>query len=286
VSDLVVWTGPVANFQVPGATVPGAKELFIGCFGDRPPHCPTIGNQIAGSPSALLAKAGVAELDDLFFGAFSAGGSIIKRMMLNADYRARTTSVHLADATYTGGWVDKANRVPPAIEGFVQYAVDVAEGPGDKLFIATASPNPNFQWATGIENLQSMRHEIEKRTGRTFELVSGLGIAKEPEHTYKLGNVLFGEYSGAANIGHGHTQLAGDIWQNIINPWLAKGKGPVEQPGGMLPPGPGPGPVEPPGPQPWAEPSLGIVDVLVGIGSAAVGFLITRSFVKRWPTGR
>jgi hypothetical protein len=284
--DLVVWTGPVANFQVPGATVPGAKELFIGCYGDRPPHCPTIGDSLAGSPAALLAKAGVAEgeLGDLFFGAFSAGGSIIKRMMLSEDYRRLTTSVHLADATYTGGWVDKAARVPPAIEGFVRYAVDVIEGPGDKLFIATASPNPNFQWATGIENLRAMRHEIEKRIGRSFEQVGGLGITKEPERTYKLGNVLFGEYDGAANIGHGHTQLAGDIWQGIINPWLAKGKGPIDQPGSLEPPGP----PQPPGPpvEPWEPPSISIGDVLIGIGAAAVGFLITRSFARRWPTGR
>lgn len=281
-TDLVVWTGPVANFQVPGATVPGAKELFLSCCGNltppcTPPTCSTIGSQLAGSPSALLARAGVNELNDLFFGAFSAGGSIIKRMLSNPEYRKLTTAVHLADATYTGGWVDKANRVPPAIEGFVQYAVDVAQGPGDQLFIATASPNPNYQWATGIENLQAMRREIERRTGRSFEPVGGLGIDKEPEHTYKLGNVLFGEYSGASNIGHGHTQLAGQIWQQIINPWLAKGKGPIDQPGG-LPPTP-PGPVEPPGLQP-VVPGIGVGEILIGIGAAVAGYLVVRRLAR------
>lgn len=283
--DLVVWTGPVAKFQVPNATVPGAEELFIGCYGDRAPHCPSIGEQVAGSPSALLARAGISEgdLGDLFFGAFSAGGSIIKRLMLNSDYRSRTTSVHLADATYTGGWIDKPNRVPPPIEGFVQYAVEVAQGPGDKLFIATASPNPNFEWATGIENLRAIRQEVEKRTGRTFELIGGLGIDKEPERTYKLGNVLFGEYDGASNIGHGHTMLAGDIWQNLIQPWLAKGKGPIDQPGGITPPGPGPQPPLPPGPQPVEPPGISIGELLIGAGAAVAGFLITRALVRQWP---
>jgi hypothetical protein len=277
--DLVTWTGPVAPFQVPGATVPGAKELFIGCFGDRQPHCPAIGDQLAGDPAALAAKAGVSELGDLFFGAFSAGGSIIKRMMLNPSYRQRTAAINLADATYTGGWVDKKNRIPPAIEGFVLYAVEAIEGPGDKLFIATASPNPNFEWATGIENLQSIRREIEKRTGKTFERVRGFGIEKEPEYAYKLGNVLLGEYSGASNIGHGHNVLAPDIWQKIIQPWLAKGKGPIEQPGGIGP-GPGPGPVDPPGNNGEQPSVFSVGNILLLVGSAAVGYLAARRLTR------
>ena len=283
-SELVVWTGPVASFQVKGATVSGAKELFLSCFGDRAPRCSNIGDQIAGSPSALAAKAGLSdqEMTGLFFGAFSAGGSIIKRLLSNPDYRRRTVAVHLADATYTGAWVDKASRTPPPIEGFVQYAVDVIEGSGDQLFIATASPNPNYQWASGIENLRAMRHEIEKRTGRSFELVRGLGLDKEPEYTYKLGNVLFGEYSGPNNIGHGHTILAPQIWQEIINPWLEKGKGPIDQPGGITPPVPPPQPPVPLGEEPLG---IDIADMLIGLGAAVVGFVIVRSLTRRWPAG-
>jgi hypothetical protein len=281
VTDLVTWTGPVANFQVKGATVPGAKELFIGCCGDltppcTPPTCPTIGNQLAASPSALATKAGVSELGELFFGAFSAGGSIIKRLMMNEDYRRKTAFVHLADATYTGGWVDKAKRVPPHIEGFVRYAVDAIEGPGDKLMVATASPVPNYQWASGIENLQAIRQEIEKRTGKTFERVRGFGIEKEPEYAYRLGNVLLGEYSGGSDIGHGHNVLAGDIWQKILHPWLAKGKGSLTEPGGLPPE-----PVPPVPPVPGAEaPAVGVVEVLALAGGAAAGYLLIRGLSR------
>jgi len=282
-TDLVVWTGPVGAFQVPGATVPGARELFIGCYGDRQPHCPTIGTSLMFGLPALLAKAHMTEeqLDGLFFGAFSAGGSVVKRLLSNANYRKATTAVHLADATYTSGWVDKANRIPPAIAGFVEYAVDVIEGPGDKLFIATASPNPNYEWASGIENLQAMRRAIEERTGQQFQRVEGLGIDKEPEYAYRLGNVIFGEYSGASNIGHGHTILAGQIWQNIINPWLDKGKGPIDQPGGLPPPGPGNGPVTPPilgEPESWEPPGPG--GVIAAMAGAVVGFLAVRRIMR------
>jgi hypothetical protein len=237
---LVVWTGPVANFQVKGATVPGAKELFLSCYGDKPPHCPTIGTQIAGSPSLLLAKAGLdeSELGGLFFGAFSAGGSLIKRVMMNEAYRSLTTSVHLADAMWTASWKDKVARIPLPDEGFVRFGADVATGSGDKLFIATVSPRPNKQWATGVENLRAVKAAIEERTGRLFVSRGDFfGIDPQPDHVYQLGNVIFAEFAEHP-LGHGHHAIAGQVWEKIIQPWLAKGKGRLGAPGGLAPPPP------------------------------------------------
>lgn len=286
-TDLVVWTGPVAKFQVPGATVPGAKELFIGCYGDRPPSCPEIGNQLQGNLGSLLAKASMSEseLGDLFLAGFSAGGSILKRVLENPEYRKKTAAVELADATYTSSWINESQRIPPIIEGYVQYGVDVANGPGDKLFIATASPIPNKTWASGVENLRELRHEIERRTGKTFtERADFFGVTPFPDHLYQLGNVLLGEYP-LQPIGHGHNVLAPQIWQKIIQPWLAKGKGLIGTSGGLPEPGPGPGPTPGPGPGPTPgtlpESRSFLTSVAIVAASAAIGLLVTRAIQGR-----
>lgn len=285
--NLVVWTGPVAPFHVTGATVPDAKEIFIQCCGDltppcQPPTCSTIGSSVMGSPDALLARAHMSrdQLSDLFLAGFSAGGSILKRVLTNPEYRKVTTAVHGADATYTASWVgNPANRNPPAIEGYVQYAVDVAQGPGDKLLVLTASPVPNKNWATGVENLGAIRREVERRTGRQFVKRSNFfNIDPGPAHTYQLGNVLLAEYP-MNPLGHGHTTIASQVWQKIIQPWLAKGKGPVDLPGPVQPGngnGDGKPPVTPPTvPRPRTE--IGLTEALIGIGTVAAGYLVARS---------
>lgn len=286
-TDLVVWTGPVAQFQVQGATVPGARELFIGCCGDltppcKPPTCPTVGEAVRSSPALLLSRAGMTaqELGDLFLGAFSAGGSILKRVLENPDYRAVTTAVLLSDATYTSSWIgNPADRLPPAIEGYVRYATDVALGPGDKLFVATASPSPNKTWATGVENLAAIRREVEARTGYTFEPIGDFyGVDPQPECAFKLGNVIFAEYP-MKPLGHGHTAIAPQVWQKILHPWLLKGKGPIESATGIAEPPP------PPGKQQQKPPSpsngIGIEHVLIVLASAAAGYLVADRVMGR-----
>lgn len=270
-TDLVVWTGPVYNQQVPGATVPGAKELWLGCVGDYQPgkaHCPTIGRSLAGSLDTLLGKTPVtrATLGDLFFGAFSAGGSIVKRLLMTPDFRDATTAVLLSDATYTSSWVDKGERAAPPIEGFVRYAVDVVNGPGDKLLVATASPIPNGQWATGIENLTAMRREIEKRTGKTFrERDDFWDIEPGPERVWQLGNVVFAEYP-LKPIGHNHTRIAPQVWQKILLPWLNKGKGRLDAPGGV---------VVPPEPPPPVKKEAAAPSWIAFSGGVVLGYLVS-----------
>jgi hypothetical protein len=230
--DLTFWAGPVWEGDVPDAFVPGSKVLFIGCLGDRPPWCPDYGEGMKGSIDSLAGEAGIPrdQLGEIYMGAFSAGGSLLKRLLTNPEYRAATTSVILADATYTSTWDDETSRMPPVMYGFIDYCLDVLSSGGEKLFLATASINPNKTWATGIENIQRLRQEIERLTGRSFERLDHLfGVTtpadKVPGAVWKLGNVIFAEMSGDSDFGHGHTQISGEIWQQILIPWLEQGKG-------------------------------------------------------------
>lgn len=270
--DIVFWSGPVAPFQVPGATVPGATDVFWGCLGDRDPLCPNIGELLRNNPQPLLDKAHASSFRDLFLGGFSAGGSVIKRMLEEPHWRDKVTAVHLSDATWTSGVMPA-----PPIEGFVRYAIDVAQGVGDKLFIATASPIPNKQWATGHDNLDAIRAEVEKRTGLTFTErsfpLSLPGLVDAPV-VHQLGNVLFVKMPQEP-FGHGHTDFAGAVWQGIIQPWLAKGKGPIDEPGGIVvPPGPGEPPI-PPVELPPVEPLTDLGKVGLFIGSMAAASALT-----------
>lgn len=262
--SLVAWTGPVSTFQVPESTVPGAHEIFFPCCGNLappcvPPTCPTLGDGMRSDPALLLDAAGItrAELGDLFLAGFSAGGSLIKRLLTNKSYRDLTTAVHLADATYTSVWQNPSTRTPPAIEGFVSYGVDVVQSKGKKLFIATASPVPNGQWASGVENLRAIRLEIERQTGLTFsERSDFFGVTPGPERLYQLGNVLLAEYPQNP-LGHGHTKISDQIWRNIIQPWVAQGKGLLDGAGDV----------------PRASPLNGNLSVALSIAAgAAMGF--------------
>jgi hypothetical protein len=294
---LVLWAGPSKPSQI---AVPNAKELFLYCvFGsawkgtDR--HCPTLGDKLAENPALLVDKAGM-DPTDIFMGSFSAGGSVLKRMLMKQLYRDKTSFLHLADATYTSEWVDKASRTPIAIEGFTRYAVDVINGGGDKLMVATASENPNGQYASGVENLHAMRDEIEARTGGQFELMDHFfDVSPLPAlGAWKLGNVILADYCSqtqpcSPNIGHGgHVSTIGNqIWQKILIPWLDKGRGPVGEPGGMDPP-------PPPWGGGWAPPwkgwwlvgdepgqpsraASGLAKVGLGVAGAALGFFGARA---------
>jgi hypothetical protein len=76
-------------------------------------------------------------------------------------------------------------------------------------------------------------------------------------------------------LGHGHTKIADQVWQNILWPWLdAQRRGyQPEPPAPGEPPPPGV-PGRPPSESPW----LDVASVAFG---AAVGFLLVK-LVTRW----
>lgn len=233
-TDLVVWSGPVANFQIPDATLSGAVELFLGCRGDKGDwaYCPQIGAELEASPSLLLARAKVPrrELGNLVLAAFSAGGSVLRRLLPHEAYRQLATVVYLADAMFTADWANAARREPPPIEPFVLFALDVLLD-DSKLMIATASPSQNGKWATGVENLDALRREIERRSGRTMERVDTFGgIEPGPERVYKLGNVWLAAFP-MKPLGHNHPEIADQVFAKMIGPFLRGGAGtPTREP--------------------------------------------------------
>ena len=260
--DLVVWAGPVYKAQVPGATVPGAQEKFWGCRGDKTatyPHCPTLADSWLDAEGRrlpqMLAKLGLneADVDNLYYGAFSAGGSVIKRLLRHSADRQKVRAVMLSDATYSGGTAAHPNP----IEGFTSYALDALNG--DKLLVATASASPNYNHGSAAQVLAATRKQIEQRSGQSFQQGGALPLPTQPDVLYTLGpapNVIFADY-GMQGGGHAyHPKLAPSLWQNILQPWLSSGGGTTGGGG----PGPGPKPTEPPG-RPLG--SAGLVNALL-----------------------
>ncbi len=224
--DFVLWTGPVDFFQVRGATIPGAIEYNLQCLGDRDPNCTYLGNSLLDSSGrrlpSLLEKAHVvlSDVNDVFIGAFSAGGSVVWRLLVHPEDRKKIRAVLLSDATYTSKWVDEKNRVPEIFQSWIDYAIDCIDG--DHLFVATASPNPNGRWASGIENIRELRRQLELKTQKKFEKLDHFyGISPGPDSAYKLGNVILAEFPSKP-LGHYHTKIAGQVWKNILFPWLEK----------------------------------------------------------------
>jgi hypothetical protein len=271
--DLVVWTGPVALWQVPGATVPGAVEYNRPCTGDgsSPPKCADVAYQWGyggGSMLPGLAQAAGLSMDavgDVFLGAFSAGGALYRRLLENPTDRRRVKALLLADATYAS-WADQRNRIPAVHQALVDFGVELA-GSSDQLWVATASPSPNYNLPTGVEVLREYRKRIEEQTGRQFERLGDFfGVDPQPDAAYRLGNVVFAEYP-MKPLGHGHTKIADQIWQRILWPWLI-----AQRQGRPEPPAPG---------QPWRSPVgppwLDVVSMLAG---AVAGYLAVKLVMR------
>jgi hypothetical protein len=223
------------------------------CKGDTAPLCSAFSwslKDAAGRRLPILAsKCGLnlADVGDIFLGAFSAGGGVLRDIFSSPEDRKRLRYVHNADATYSSRGPDGR---PVINDWVVTWGAEVATGDGSQLWTATASPSANFGMPTGVETLQEIRRQIELRTGRQFEkLDSFYGIDPAPAAAYKLGNVIFAEYPMEPLAHGGHaTILAKKVWQQIMWPWLdalRKGGGGG---GGELPP------VLPPGAEPEAEP--------------------------------
>lgn len=287
--DVVFWTGPVGLFQVPGATVyddpDPPVEIAVGCTGDgsSPPRCSDLAWSLrSGGGGSILdgmverAGASPSEVRDVFVGAFSAGGGVVKRMLQNVEDAERVRAVLLSDATYSGAWADKSRRIPVVSRELVDFGVRVATGPGDQLWVATASPSPNKQWATGVEVLREYQRQIEERTGRQFERLGHFyGVEPAPDEAYQLGTVIFAYYP-MEPLGHGHTEVAPEVWKRILWPWLD------ELREGPKPPGPEPPGPEPPGPLPVSPPSGDwMVRLVAVLGGAFAGWVALRLIMEK-----
>ncbi len=268
--DLVLWAGPVANFQVPGATVPGAREKFFACRGDRGPHvhCPTLGRSwVDGEGRAvpgMLATLGLKEeeVGDIYLGAFSAGGSTWKHVLKHPADRAKITALLLHDATYSGG----TSKNPAPIEEFTQYALDVMGDP-NKLFVATSSSSPNGPRGSGDEVLGATRELIEQRSGTPFRVGGTLPVSDQPLelHTSPNGNVIFATYGGIGGGHQHHPKMAPDFWEQVLQPWIKLR---------ASPPPVAPPPV--PLPVPWrspVEPYMVVAALLIG-GALGYGTVV------------
>jgi hypothetical protein len=284
--DLVLWMGPVAPWQVPGATLyPDPEEPIvkhIGCLGDRDPNCLDIVYQLTDADGRRMPrlfermKVDPSEVRDFVIGAFSAGGTLAKYLVEHPEDRAMVRALMLSDATYTR-WETPGVAAP--IEGFVRYGVDAAQG--DQLFVATASTSPNFTYPNGVQGLMATMGEIEQRTGQSFAPSSALAtVDPPPVEAYELGSVLCGDYQMV--IGHNHPSIADQVWQQILWPWLeqrrAAGPEPIE-PVDPVEPGPAPG-TKPGKPPTVAVPannlSLQLLSIAIGAGAGYLGAKLWR----------
>lgn len=226
--------------------MPGAKEKFFGCHGAyQTPICSDIAwsfhDADGRSLPTMASRSGVPadELADVFLGAFSAGGKVVRRLLLDPRDRARIRAVLLSDATYAS-WRDKAARIPLVQDQLVRFGAELSSGTSGQLFVATASPSPNGSMPTGVEVLQQLRKEIEEATGLSFERIESFyGIDPAPDNAYKLGDVIFAEYP-MEPLGHKHTDIAPQLWQRILHPWLEAGSRPLPEPVPEPLPEPGP----------------------------------------------
>lgn len=214
---VTMWCGPVNFAQVGSAFRPGSAKVNVTCTGDGSPSCADIAESARSSldrilPS-LLSAHGADPSSPVLLGAFSAGGSIAKRICMSPADRSQIQALYLADASYT---TDRAPGGGPSfIEGYVRFALDCLDGP--KTMVATASASPNKSWGSGIDVLKATRLEIERRSGRAFESVASLpGSPSTPSWAGRLGGVWFGEYEAVPH-GEQATVLAPAIWPAIVN---------------------------------------------------------------------
>jgi hypothetical protein len=260
--------------------VPGATDYYIPCVGDHQAgkaHCPTVANGwLDGAGRRLpkmLAALGYTEdqVGHIYLGAFSAGGSIVKRLLEHPADRARIRAVMLADASYSSGGTAAH---PEPVEGYVRYALDLLDDP-TRYFLATASASPNKGYGSGSQVLDATRREIELRSGRPFREVAPEAIIPEPETAWEpdptYSNILFLDY-GMRGGGHGyHPQIAPTMWKEFLVPWIQ------QQDQGTPPPPDVPPPVPPGTPPPLPVASYSWWQkILITVGGVGLGWAIAR----------
>lgn len=227
-----VFTGPVNQQQIKGAILPEAQAHFIVCTGDGSPSCGQMAEQWLADgrilPNMLASiKVSLGPGDQLWAGAFSAGGQIWKRVMRGAEDRAQIAGAVMSDAGYEAGWADEKNKIAPFVEGFVDFALDALND--GRLFVWTASGTPNVSvqspgtvYPAGDQVQDATRAEIERRSGKAFadvtdkpELWPWGAHLRAPVKVWRLGNVILADYGAVYKHTEHATTIAPEVWQAI-----------------------------------------------------------------------
>lgn len=220
-ADVVVWTGPLNLAQVPGANVPGARELNFGCTGNgvdgtgkAVPQCSVMGASWGGVDGMLRAGGlDPATVGDVFLGGFSAGGGALNALLSTAPSRARVKFAHYADAIGGQG----------VNEALVTYGVDCLATGRQALVVTSSNATGPYRPVPGNVGLRLAVEALRKRTGAPLEETDGSPwagiVTPAPVRLYHTGSVWLADYEGL--IGHDHVGIAPAIWRGVMMPWLA-----------------------------------------------------------------
>jgi hypothetical protein len=229
----VIWLGPVSREQRAGATIQGAEEHFVSCTGDGSggtKRCRALAEALGDNDGrhlpGLLRQLGIPEGEELYLGAFSAGGSAVKVLLAHPDDRAAIRAVMLADATYELRGSDGKPAPSPSLVAYAQEAL----ADGSRMLVATASAAPNNRLGvaepSGAQTLERIAADIEERVGARFDQASYIeGIYElHPARVWSRGSVILADFG--AEYGHPEhaTALAPFLWPRVLQPWLDRRK--------------------------------------------------------------
>jgi hypothetical protein len=225
----VIWLGPVSREQRAGATLQGAAEHFVSCTGDGSggvPRCRAMAEALADANGrhlpGLLRRLGIPEGEELFLGAFSAGGSAVKILLAHPDDRAAIRAVMLADASYE---LRGPDRRPASSPSLVAYALE-AMADGSRMLVATASAAPNNVGGTaepsGAETLERIAADVEARLGQRLDQESHLPGVDDihPARVWRRGSVMLADLGAELRHEEHATVLAPLLWPKVLQPWL------------------------------------------------------------------
>ncbi len=228
-ANFVIWAGPVNAMQAKGATLPGAKTDFLECVGSGTPTCAEIGAAMS-TPTGRILPAILVKFKDPtdakpWVAAFSAGGQIWKRAMLNAEDRFQIAGAILADAGYEAGWLNEKLGLGLPVIGYSMFIADAIHD--DRVFVWTASSNPNPSVAnpgtvypSGAQTMAATLAEVELRTGVKFADVTSDPTAypwggRAPVKVMRWQNVILADYGSTYKHDEHATILAALVFAAI-----------------------------------------------------------------------
>lgn len=162
----LVWFGPIATWNVKASTPPGHSLHVLGCLGDGDPltRCAAYADRWKDHQGRRLpAMRKQFRLPDdarPFLAAYSAGGSCIRRLLLDRRDRDEIAGVYLADATHAAWAQPGIVAVDELQEALVSMAVECAAD--GRPFVVTASAHvPGGGGPSSSITLATLQHEMQ-----------------------------------------------------------------------------------------------------------------------------